>query len=783
MFLSTIHIIVAQKQPNIIFILADDMGYSDMSWQSSVIETPNLDRLKSEGLFLERHYTQPQCTPTRVSFLTGNYPYRYGLHEHIVLPYSYTGIPGEEKTIAEKMKEGGYKTAIVGKWHVGGRKQSFLPHHQGFDHSFVCINGSISYWNYTHGGKSDMIRNGKKIYAPSMVNKEESGNRYSTYMFADEAVDLIDNHDKKQPLFMYLPFTAPHHPLDAPQNKLDKYPLDQIEDYWAGMEAEKGRTAKTRQYYMAMVDAMDEAIGNVLGALEKNGMKENTLIVFTSDNGGIIEADNRPLRSIKGDAFEGGIRTPAIVFWPGNVKPNSKSSELIHVSDWYSTFADAAGIEYKNEDLDGTSALNIIKGGKGNRDHIAIISEQRHALINDNYALVGNSNNYLRSMNNELNSFRLYDIDSDVTQTKSIHDSQDEKAHMQEQLLAYFPKVNRGDFNWDIKYARYRKEKKTFDHSYDNVINDLPEIDINNAGNKTKVTLSPACDKLVYKLQGTQDGKNWNNLGEYVCRENAEAYTFPALPKDKIIVEYRVLTDMHFGLPIHDSFSADKGYKTGDSFAGTVDRLPNIAGFLTKSDVAGGENIRIIDKSLKYKAYPQKGGALNLKSTNKIPEVYLTRYFQEPLNTGKVYLAMLLQYQALESESTAQINFLVQNGWGGNSEKQVSLSIQNDAIYCNQVDVPNYEKNESWLANYHNEVMHVVFEFDLGATGQDKLNIFINPEKGPKMEATASYFGEFTFDRLQFKVAGRPGGDLTVDDLKIGRSFKDVWFYNETATK
>jgi len=135
----------AQEKPNIIFILADDMGYSDMSWQGSPIQTPNLDYLARGGMFLSRNYVQPQCTPTRIAFLTGNYPYRYGLHEHVLMTNSMHGIPASEKTIAEEMQEGGYRTAVIGKWHAGSHMDSQLPQNQGFDHSFYCINGQISY--------------------------------------------------------------------------------------------------------------------------------------------------------------------------------------------------------------------------------------------------------------------------------------------------------------------------------------------------------------------------------------------------------------------------------------------------------------------------------------------------------------------------------------------------------------------------------------------------------------------------------------------------------------
>ena len=779
-FLLVSFFIHAQQKPNIIFILADDMGYSDMSWQSSDIQTPTLDKMKEKGLFLERHYTQPQCTPTRVSFLTGNYPYRYGLHEHIVMSTSYTGIPGESKIIAEKMKEGGYKTAIIGKWHVGSRKQSYLPHNQGFDHSFVCINGAISYWNYTHAGTSDLMRNGKKIYAPSMEDSEESGNTYATYMWANDAVDLINSHNRRQPLFMFLSFNAPHHPLDAPQAIVDKYPLDKIEEYWSGEDAEKGRAAITRQYYKAMVDAMDEAIGQVLSAVEENGMEENTLIVFCSDNGGIIEADNRPLRSMKGDSFEGGIRTPGIVYWPGKVKAGSTTSELIHISDWYSTFADLAGIDYKSGQLDGFSALDIIKGGKSQRDHIPIISEQRHALITSDFSLVGNSNNYQRSLNNGLAKFQLYNIESDVSQTSSTRNFEDVRESMRKQLASYFPRVNRGDFNWDIKYAKYRSDKKRYDHNFDYVIDDMPMVSVSNKGKQTTVSISPVSEKLTYKLQGSVDGKEWQAIDEYTSRENAEKYSFPAFARDKKIKEYRVLSECHFGLPTSISFSTNEGYKPGPLFtesndASMIETLPVTDGFLDVSDISGGKNVRVVKDGLKYNDRLSKGGALKITGTHSVPESYLTKYFNEPFNQGKVYASMLINYQSLESESMGQVNFLVQNGWGGSTEKQVSLSVQNDAIYCYQEDSPNDVNPVSWVADYHNEVILIVFEYDLGPVGQDVLKIYVNPENEQNMLPDATVKGELTFDRLQFNVTGRAGGNLTVDEVRIGKKREDVF--------
>ena len=767
------------SKPNIIFILADDMGYSDMSWQGSPIQTPNLDKLKTAGMFLERNYVQPQCSPSRVSFLTGNYPYRYGLHEHIVLSQSYTGIPVEEKTIAEKMKEAGYKTSIIGKWHVGGHKQSYLPHNKGFDHSFVCINGAISYWNYTHAGTNDLIRNGEKVYAASNLDSEASGNTYSSDMWANEAVDVLNKHNKSEPLFMYLSFNAPHHPLDAPLKVLDKYAEDDIEPYWSGPNAEKRRKAKSRKYYMAMVDAMDQAIGQVMKAVEKNGMKENTLIVFCSDNGGIIEADNRPFRSGKGDSFEGGIRVPAIAYWPGKIKAGATSKELVHISDWYPTFAELAGLNVEKEALDGKSAVSILDGANGKRAVIPIISAGRHALISSKFALVGSTENYQRSVNNGLSEFQLYDLEEDQTQKEPTTLYPTIEKEMKQQLTANFSKVHRGYFNWDIKYAKHRFAAKKVDHSFDRVINDQPQMKVSHSVNKTTVEISPVSDKLIYKLQGSVDGKIWKDLDEYTCRTAAEKYAFPPFLSNKNLKEYRVQTADHFGLPLYDGFSLDDAYKVGpllmESNSVLMNKtLPLIDGFLPIADVSGGEDVEIINENLEYGNYPKKGGALQLRSKNEDIPTYLTRYFIEPNSKGKVYASMLVQFQAIEPESIGEINWLVQNGWNGPTEKQVSLSFQNDGIYFKQADTLPNQKSISWLAKHYKKVVLIVFEFDLGATGQDTLKVYVNPKDSRNMTPNVTCKGELTFDRLQFNVPGRTGGVLKIDEVRVSKNLEDV---------
>lgn len=759
----------SQDKPNIVFILADDMGYSDMSWQGSPIQTPTLDKLAGDGLFLSRNYVQPQCTPTRIAFLTGNYPYRYGLHEHVLLTSSMHGIPSGERTIAEKMKEGGYRTAVIGKWHAGCHLDSHLPHSQGFDHSFYCMHGNISYWNYTVGPNSTVVRNGEKYYAASMEDGEASGNIYSTEMWENDAVDLILNHNKKQPLFLYLPFNAPHYPLHAPESVIDKYRDVEIDPYWSGPDAELGRNASNRLLYMAMVDAMDDAIGGVIQALEKKGMLENTLIVFSSDNGGLEEADNRPFRSYKGDSFEGGVRVPGIAVWQGKIKPGSSSSELVYVADWYATFAEIAGMNTDGEGKDGVSALDVLLGGKGERDHVPIISAARHAYITQDFSLLGSGENYQRVLNQEFSGFRLFDLNKDQSQQQPTKQHPDLEEEMKAQLEAHFRKTNRGNFNWDIRYAKYRQKASTSDHDLDLVIDDSPEINVTAKGPSAGISITPVSDELNYILESTYDGIKWAELATYVCRKDAEVYAFTGVIYDKKVRDYRVRTQYHYGLPLHDPFSLEDPYKTGP-----LAEVPAVEGFLPVSDVKGGEQVVILENSLAFGQTPQQGGALQLTFKENNPEPSFTRYFVQPMARGKVYASMLLDFEGRHEESVGEINWLVQNGWNGATEKQATLQFQQDGIYLDKADpVPPYTK--TWLSEHHRQVVQVLFEFDLGPIGQDILKVYINPldhENLPEPNATLK--GEFTFDRLQFKLTARSPSNLAVDEIHIGRELSDV---------
>ncbi len=755
--------------PNIIFILADDMGYSDMSWQGSPIQTPNLDWLADEGMFLSRNYVQPQCTPSRTAFLTGNYPYRYGLHEGVLMTNSMHGIPDQEKTIAEKLKEAGYYTAVIGKWHVGCHLESQLPHNQGFDYSFYCIHGAISYWNYTTGENATVVRNGEKYYASSPQDGEASGNTYSTFMWKNEAVELIEDHSPNQPLFLYLPFNAPHVPLQAPKSIQEKYQDVEVDPYWSGPDAILGRNAANRRLYMAMVDVMDQAIGEVVKALEKKGILDNTLIVFCSDNGGIEEADNRPLRNYKGDSFEGGVRVPGIAYWPGKIKPGTTSSELVYMADWYKTFAEIAGLKTEGENKDSKNALEILLGGKGERDYVPIISAARHAYITRDYSLVGSGENYQRILNQNFSAFRLYDLKNDLAQQDPVDSLPQLEQQMKEKLKSHFQRIQRGYFNWDIMYGKYRPQPDYSDHDLDYVINDLPEMHVNRKGSEAVISISPVSEELMYTLQSTQDGEVWADEATYVCKTDEDEYTFQDVKQRDKNTDYRVITSYHYGLPIYDSFSIKENYKPGPLRA-----IPDVKGFLPHAEVTGEDNVRIIERNLTEDGLQGEGGALKLYFNNYNKEPSFTRFFIQPFNQGKVYTSFLIQYEGRQQENNGEVNWLVQNGWNGPTRKQVTLLFQQDGIYVDKAD-PVLPYTKKWLTEHDQKVVRVLLEFDLGPTGQDELKVYINPVKGEELPIPHAIMqGEFTFDRLQFRLTTRASSTMIVDDLRVGRKIADV---------
>jgi arylsulfatase A-like enzyme len=333
---------VPAAKPHIVILLADDMGWGDTGFHGSEIHTPHIDRLAAAGARLEQFYVQPVCSPTRAALMTGRYPMRYGLQVGVVRPWARYGLPLEERTLAQALKDAGYETAICGKWHLGHVRPEYLPTRRGFDHQYGHYNGAIDYFTHHRDGGLDWHRDDKAL--------REDG--YSTTLIAQEACRLIRQRDRSKPLFLYVPFNAVHEPRQVP----------------ASYTAPYTRLKEPRRTYAGMVAALDEAIGRTLATLDEAGMRKDTLVIFFSDNGGPAPGrvtSNGPFRAGKGTLYEGGMRVVACTAWEGHVKPGTVVNAPLHVVDWYPTLRKLAGASLDQKfPLDGRDAWATIAEGK-----------------------------------------------------------------------------------------------------------------------------------------------------------------------------------------------------------------------------------------------------------------------------------------------------------------------------------------------------------------------------------------------------------------------------------
>jgi arylsulfatase A-like enzyme len=230
-----------KQPPNIVYVISDDQGWKDVGYHGSDIKTPNIDALAAGGARLEQFYAQPMCTPTRAAFMTGRYPFRYGLQTAMILSAHTYGLATDEWLLPQALKDAGYETAIVGKWHLGHANPKYWPRQRGFDHQYGPLIGEIDYFTHEQHGVVDWYRDNRPLREPG----------YTTTLLGDAAVKLIDAHDSKTPLFLYLAFNAPHSPYQAPDAYISRY---------------KDIADLTRRTYAAQISAMDDQIGRVVHA-------------------------------------------------------------------------------------------------------------------------------------------------------------------------------------------------------------------------------------------------------------------------------------------------------------------------------------------------------------------------------------------------------------------------------------------------------------------------------------------------------------------------------------
>lgn len=411
----------AELKPNIVHIVADDLGWQDVGFNGCQdIRTPHIDSLAANGAKFTQFYVQSMCTPTRACLMTGRYPFRYGLQTAVIPSVSDYGLDTTEYLMPQCLKDAGYRTAIIGKWHLGHADRKYWPKQRGFDYQYGAMIGELDYFTHSEHGVLDWFRNNEPV--------EEEG--YTTTLIGNDAVKFIQAQEKGTPFYLYLAFNAPHTPYQAPKEYIAKYP--QIKD-------------PTRRTYAGMVDCLDENIGKVIAALDAKGLRDNTLILFHSDNGGTknamfagvmadmsnikIPCDNGPYRDGKGSLFEGGCRVAACANWPGHIEAQTVDG-LIHAVDLFPTIAKLTGASTaKSKPLDGLDVWEVIaRNAPSPRKEIIYNIEPFRAAIR-----VGDTKVIWRTM--LPSSVDLYDLQQDPSEAHNLASTNPDQVQKLQQRL------------------------------------------------------------------------------------------------------------------------------------------------------------------------------------------------------------------------------------------------------------------------------------------------------------------------------------------------------------
>lgn len=415
-----------ERKPNIVLLYADNLGYGDLGcYGNREILSPRLDRLAREGVRCTDFYVvASSCTPSRAALLTGRYPRRNGLVHQLVTSENWTGIglPHRERLLPQYLKEAGYATACFGKWNLGFAPGS-RPTERGFDEFLGCRSGNIHYFKHTYHGEYDLFRGTERYRLEG----------YSTDLFADAACDFIRRHSEK-PFFVYLPFNAPHcvttvNTAPDPHEKPEWHVPD-------------NRTEKRR--YLALLTALDDAVGRVLDTLDAAGLRENTLVLFLSDMGAVLlpgcglgVASNAPFRDGAPTVYEGGVRVPALVRWPGKIQAGTECREVLSQLDVLPLCLAAAGLKPPPDRvLDGVDPLPALAGrAKSPHECLAFAYGSGNALRAGSLKIVRTS---------PTKPWELYDLQADPGETKNLADARpDDLALLKEKFEAWLADVTR----------------------------------------------------------------------------------------------------------------------------------------------------------------------------------------------------------------------------------------------------------------------------------------------------------------------------------------------------
>ena len=408
--------------PNVIIIISDDQGYADVGFHGSKeIFTPNIDRIAKNGVVFSQGYVSyAVCSPSRAGLITGRYQNRFGYTRNILLAPkdSLMGLPISEQTLPEVLNNVDYKTKVIGKWHLGAH-ESLVPEKRGFDEFFGFLIGGHRYFpedltlndlteasRQMDGYITRIYDNGRRI----------NTKKYLTEELSDNAVKFIEDN-AKDPFFLYLSYNAPHTPLQATERDLERN---------GHIDVEKRRT------YAAMVSSMDDGVGLILDKLEEKNISENTIVVFFSDNGGVEWynfSDNGPLRGIKGDFFEGGIRVPFTMQWPKKIKPGINYNKPIIALDVFATVVSAASAEkFIKNNIDGVNLIPYINGDVNGSPHDYLFWKNPDKDID---VIRDNRYKYIRVKDDEY----IFDLDNDLSEENNIISS---SRHIYQELKLKF---------------------------------------------------------------------------------------------------------------------------------------------------------------------------------------------------------------------------------------------------------------------------------------------------------------------------------------------------------
>jgi len=416
-------------KPNIIYLLADDMGYADTGFMGCKdIKTPNLDKYAGQGAVLECLYGQPVCSPSRACLMTGRYPTRTGVYNVVQYrqpePWS---LPLSERTLAQTLKAAGYTTAIVGKWHLGDDTPNHMPTQRGFDHQYGFMGGGINSFLQAKGGKAaDWYRDDKKV--------AETG--YSMHLIAREACRLIAAQPASQPLFLYVTPNATHTPWLSPEEYKKPY----------------ANLSPRRQELAGMSAALDEAFGQIMDALTKQGMASNTIVIFSSDNGGTSWdhfVNNGPLRGGKSDVYEGGFRLCSFAWWPGHIPAGVRIAEPMHLVDWYPTLSKLAGAATAQKlPLDGKDIWPVLTAGaKTPHDEIFLMGSRptQEAIRVGDWKLLVNPMEFRAKTKSA--PVELYNLANDIGEQHDLAAARPERVKaMTARLKTYIANAANGKF-------------------------------------------------------------------------------------------------------------------------------------------------------------------------------------------------------------------------------------------------------------------------------------------------------------------------------------------------